>query len=440
MTMKKLLCLVLILLMWQHSVQAQFSTESKTGSNAILLNNSAATFNITDPKISVDWTSLPRFIEPRNRTIFGNLGASAKNKTGIAKIFEKNRLTAESEVHGVLGVMFSNAVDKGTKNQRNSLKDAKFARRLFLLAKFSQVIDAYTNNLPVATRKQFRDILDKKKKNLKDYVDDFATLHKSIATPHTVDLVKMHAEIDKIFNDPSGLTDIEQMQQAISEYHRNNMGSGYYRIMPFIFGNINSSNFKQISTVDTVNLQKSFKEIDFTGKKIGFGVNIDYKIFKFGLTYAWNFTNNFASLEETDFILRTTSYSSLGQSITREKKTTTYEGNYGEVLINELNIDLTANLKLNKKGSNFLIINPYSHSTNSSRTPSKLPGTWNLGIGAYTFKKDGKFLGGLYVEFPDIKNAVEKNKDIDKQDLKPVSKRFVVGLVAKFTLNGIYFW
>jgi len=54
--------------------------------------------------------------------------------------------------------------------------------------------------------------------------------------------------------------------------------------------------------------------------------------------------------------------------------------------------------------------------------------------------EDGKFWEGLYVEFPDIKHAVEKNKAIEKQQLKPFTKRSVVGLVAKFTLHGIYFW
>ena len=440
MTMKKLFYLTLASLLSHYAVLAQFSTESKNGSNAVLLNNSAASINISDPKISLDWSSLPRFVEPKNFTIFGNLGGSAKNKTGTAKLFEKNRLTTESELHGVFGLMLSNATGKKLMGERATLKEKKFARRVYLLTEFSKVIDAYTKGQPLAIRKKFKDILNKKKTNLKDYLDNFAVHHASISIPAAIDTATMRAEFDRMYNDPAGLAEVDQLQKTLSEKLRNNIKSSYYRIMPFLFANINSSNFKQLSTVDTANLQKSFKEIDFTGKKFGGGVNVEYKIFKLGVTYAWNFTNNFASLEETDFLLRTISYLNIGQSITKEKKVTTYEGNYGEVLINELNVDLTANLKLNKGGSNFLIINPYSHSTNSSRTPSKLPATWNLGVGAYTFKKDGKFLGGLYIEFPDIKNAVEKNKEIAKQDLKPVGKRLVVGLVAKFALNGIYFW
>jgi len=428
----------------------QFSTDSKNGTNALLLNSGTASINITDPKISLDWTNRLRYVEPRNFDGFLGFGASAKNKTGIGKIVDNDAIAPEAELHGVFGFYFSNAKTEIEKHPVENdvieyridndalLRQAKSDRRNELIAGYAQKLCEYSDRIANFPFKAMVDKLEEQI-DLRRYADKFQKVNSTVPGISASTLDLLQPEIQKVYDEINKQPLVKEVQDKIVEQRRLTPKSPYYRIDIFGFGNVNASSFKKYMANDTTNLEKSFKDEKFKGGKFGFGANGQYKIFRFGITYAFNYSNNFKGLTETEYVVRKSPYVGPASAITTEKKITAYDGDYAKVNVEELNVDLIANIKLNQKATNFLLINPYSHSF-FSRKKDKLPSTWDLGVGFYSFKSDGKFLGGLYVEIPDIKNAVEKNKEPSKQDLKPVIKRFVIGLTAKFTLQGIYSW
>ena len=98
--------------LWCNCSFGQYSTDCKTGTNAILLNSSSFSLSVSDPKLSFDWTSLPAYVETKNFRFFGSAGVDAKNKSGIGNLFSKGYIVPESDLHGVFGFYLSNAISK----------------------------------------------------------------------------------------------------------------------------------------------------------------------------------------------------------------------------------------------------------------------------------------------------------------------------------------
>lgn len=449
--MKAIFVLVIMFYCASRSALAQFSTESKNGTNAVLLNNSSAAVNITDPKISIDWTNRSRYIESGNHDGFVGFGTSVKNKTGLGKVINNDAIAPEAELHTVFGFFISNAKQESEENpvddeviemrinNESMMVSLKAKRKVELVNGYTKVLNDYAINHPSLPAAAMIDTLSKQR-DLRRYARKFQDVNKNVPAVSKSTLDELQKEMQKVYDAAIKEPLIKEVRDKIIAQRRLDLNSNYYRISFFGFGNINASSFKQYVATDTVSLEKSFKDVNFNGGKVGIGVNGQYSLFRFGITYAFNYTNNFKSLTETEYVVRNSAYIGTTSTITREKKITAYDGGYGNVLINELNIDLIANFKLNPQSKNYLLLNPYSHSTHFSRTPSRLPSTWDLGIGVYSFKSDGKFLGGLYFEIPDIHNTIERNKEVSKQDIKPILKRFTIGLTTKFTLQGIYSW
>ena len=82
----------------------------------------------------------------------------------------------------------------------------------------------------------------------------------------------------------------------------------------------------------------------------------------------------------------------------------------------------------------------YLRSSLFSRDTAYLKNYTNIGTGLYFINKKGKFLGGLYVELPDINNNVEKAKPQDEINIRPPFKKLTFGIVIKFNISSIFDW
>ena len=215
---------------------------------------------------------------------------------------------------------------------------------------------------------------------------------------------------------------------------------GYYKFTTYLFGGINAMDFKRFDKIDSTNLENSFVDEYFRGGNFGIGFNFEYWRFRFGLTYAYTKTSNFSALSATEYTLQSSTVINNQTLQTKDAVTAYGGGRYGEVEKNDLNIDIIYNCRLDKDGENHILINPYLRASMFSRDTSLLINKANLGIGGYFFKESGKFLGGLYIELPDINNNIEKKKPVDKQNFRPPLKRLSFGIVTKFSLKALFEW
>ena len=273
------------------------------------------------------------------------------------------------------------------------------------------------------------------------YLKEFATIHGDLLKDSTKTkiLLKIKKEMEKSEKAILSDSNYDSLRKNYADQRRGLLTTNYYRITVFAFGNINASAFKHFEKLDTSDFAKSFRDVNFMGGSFGLGVNAEWKIFRIGITYSYELTNNFPTLKSTDYVV-TSVFSNQNQKLSSEDKLTAYSGEYGEVEINELNLDLIINVALNKERSNYVLINPYLHGTLFSRNTALLPNITSVGTGFYFFRKDSKFLGGLYVELPDVNNTMEKRKPVEKQNLRPANKRLTFGLSAKMSLSAIRFW
>lgn len=421
----------------------QYSTESKTGTNAILLNNSSISLSISDPKLSFDWTSLPKYVETKNSNIFGSVGVNAKNKSGIGNLFSKGNLVSESDLHGVFGFYLSNAIPKSgdeieqlCTNENNNISKK-------LLNSYSSIIDTYKGVLSADDIQSLKTKLNGNKNDLNHYIQDFETIYADLlkdANKAKIILgikMEMKQSANTIFSHSKPRLD--SLRNYYAEQRRQTLSTNYYRISIFAFGNINASAFKHFEKLDTSNYANSFKNIDARGGSIGIGVNAEWRIFRFGITYSYKSTDNFSMLNSTDYTLKS-AYANQNQTLSSEYKLTAYSGKYGKVEINELNLDLIVNLSLNEEKNNYLLVNPYLHATKFSRDITLLSNLTSIGTGLYFFKKNSSFLGGLYIELPDVNNTLEKRKSEENQNLRPALNRLTFGIATKISFNSIRFW
>lgn len=87
-----------------------------------------------------------------------------------------------------------------------------------------------------------------------------------------------------------------------------------------------------------------------------------------------------------------------------------------------------------------LITNLYFRGNLASRDTAYLKNISSFGVGFYFLGKKSKFLGGLYVELPDIKNNIEKAKPESERNIRKPFKKLTFGITTRFSLGSIFGW
>ena len=105
--------------------------------------------------------------------------------------------------------------------------------------------------------------------------------------------------------------------------------------------------------------------------------------------------------------------------------------------MNELNVDLIIDFKL-KGDTSRILVNPYLRASLFSRDTAYIKNYTNLGLGLYFLGRKRKFIGGLYVELPDINNNAEKAKPEDEIHIQPPFKKLSFGIVTKFNISSFF--
>ena len=175
------------------------------------------------------------------------------------------------------------------------------------------------------------------------------------------------------------------------------------------------------------------------GGKIGVGVNFRWRNLWIGATYSYVEGNNFNGLTQKEYKWDRTSEGN-GQTLVEEKTISAYSGKFNEIDYNELVGDIVYNVNLGDSGKSHLLISPYIKGQLFSRDTSLLSNKTNIGVGLYFFKNNSKFLGGLYIELPDVNNNAEKRKPEADQNLRPAHKRLSFGITGRINLGSFFTW
>ncbi|MBS1585884.1 MAG: hypothetical protein JSS82_10115 [Bacteroidetes bacterium] len=433
--MKKVI-IYLSVFLWLCSYEAQAQlgfTQSATGQSSVLYKGSNINLNVTDASIGMNVNNLDNILGRSWGIVYG-ASASGKSAEGLSGIFSGGDFVPDAKIEGFLGVSFSNVKSISVEHQNEDWdENTEQLHRLQenIPLKFKQILKE--EEAKVHSKKSAAFV---KKVNEEIDAADFAVTY--IQNKFTTDdeslkpLVKaVRKRIDPIIKSTEEEMD-EIKNHRADEVNDNKVP--FINATLFMMGGINGTEFKRFTALDTVNYNNSFTDEHFRGGYFGTGVNLQAGNVFLGLTYTYNATNNFELLSKKEYNWKRT-YTSGSQTLTEEKKITAYKGAYSEIAINKLNVDLVFNFRIDSQYH--VLLNPYLRATVVSENEAVLPKTTDMGIGAYLFNKDAKFMGGLYVELADINNNYEKLKPVEEQNLRKPLNRLSFGLTAKFSFKQL---
>lgn len=448
--MKRIFYLLVIAFIISADIAGQGVTQSADGSSTVVLNGSAISLDIAKADMTFGWNNLNSKVITKNNGLLIGGNIKVKNAEGTGALFSKGELVPESNGTFYLGGYFSNAM----KDLSGKGVQARYAEELKKLRQKAEklikdTLDAELDDIAgdyisdakkagdaVKAVKSFYDGINSNEKLL--FVSRFKTAD---ADP---DVARFRAAVKERFKIVQ--KNAEKEYRALSKerfMEDSQIKKGqklYRRFTCFVFGGIDALDFKRFTGVDSSDLSNSFKDEYFRGGHFGIGMNFEIWRFRVGLTYAYKSSHNFSALQSAEYTLESTTTIN-NQSLQSKETVTAYAGGkYGRVEKNELNVDIIYNCRLDKDGENHILINPYLRGSVFSRDTSLLINKTNIGLGGYFFKKDGKFLGGIYLELPDVNNNAEKKKPVDKQNLRPPLRRLTFGIVAKMSLKSIFQW
>lgn len=425
--------LIILCFIFSTVVCGQGLTKNAEGESTVIMQGANIGIDIGKTELSFSFNNLQNTIGENREPVYG-VSVKGGNKEGLSSLFKKGEFVPAASLDAILGYSFSN----GSKASYNQAIDDISVRQ----EKFEK---GFEKALPDRIKKLVTDsdLMPEKKTALIDAIPSVLLIDNTETKFHKLlesDDAMEHSELLKIkagmllirkeYLDRTNAYDDERdkvYESALSEY---------WQLILFSYGGIQGSEFKRFETFNTENLSKSFIDESFRGGKFGGGINAQWRFLRLGFTYGYLKTNNFSLLTKKEYTLKNT-VTNNEQSITEEKKITAYTGTYGEVEVNELNLDIIVNLRLDAKAKNHVLINPYLRTQLMSRNALVLPNSTNIGLGFYFFKDSGKFLGGFYTELSDVNNNYEKAKPEADRNLRAPLERMTFGIVGKFTLNTI---
>lgn len=450
--MRKYLIPLAVALLCSTGLRAQYLTQSADGQGAVLLpiNGLGVSFDIGKSELAVGINNYKRALDSSNRKFSNNylvgLNLAVKNSDGLGNLFTTGEIIPGGNFLGFLGYSIHNygKILEGFKNsdlskiaryeqEKIEAMKAPFIKKLkahievaLLEIEEDSVRNNVSNDFATAlqkaadTRGMVRALLQYPRKDEIKLKDCMATLKKLV----NAELISYREELDRA-------SYTRQLDTAFRNYA---CAHQVFRLTPFLFGGIQARNFSLFTGTNFSNFSNSFKDTLYRGGTFGFGFNLQYGGWWLGATYSYLDGDNFVNLSSKQYTIRTADTSG-NQSMIAEKSKTAYSGKYAKVETNQLNIDLLREFIFND--SSRLLANAYYRGSLCSRDTAFIKNYSNIGIGLYFMGKKAKFLGGLYIELPDINNNLEKAKPEATRSIRPPLKKLTFGVVTKFSINSI---
>lgn len=414
-------------------IYGQGLTKNAEGESTILMPGASIGLDMSKTQLSFGYNNLQKTIG-EGRSILYGVSVAGENKDGISNLFKEGEFVPAATLDAILGYSFTSGRKPEDTEElvRIDIKQEKYEEKFEkdLQPRIKNIIN---ESLLTEERKTSLIQAAKSIELIDKEYPEFQKLLVSADPGEQRRLNKIKDSMSALKNEY--INKIESFDTARENIYKRGPHQ-YWQISLFSYGGIQGSEFKRFETFKMENLSESFIDESFRGGRIGGGINTQWRFIHFGLKYGYFKTNNFALLTKKEYSLKN-SVSSNGQTLSEDKKVTAYTGSYGEVEVNELNMDLIFNLPLDPKADNHILINPYMRTQMMSRNVAVLPNSINLGLGFYFFKNTGKFLGGFYTELPDVNNNYEMAKAEADRNLRAPLERMTFGIVAKIAINSI---
>ena len=454
--------LLIALALISNSSYSQWLTQSAEGKGSFLFKGTSVALDLGKTDFSFTINNLNRPLRVSNSTdnnfFFYGGGLNAKSEEGIGNLFSTGDLVPSANINGYTGIRFSNSfneikrkIDAQASSDLQQISQQQISSfRNIMGIQIDIVINRSSLDPTIAQEKGIIDMIRRDfknslniRKNGQQFVNFLGTYQAATpAVSGNVEMTNIITSLITISNNILSQLDSElnnTRDQLVTNYD-SFIRSNLWQLSLFVIGGIDAQSFKRVEEINVTSLSKSFIKEEFRGGNIGIGMNYQKKRMSYGITYKYRETNNFTLLDKTEYKLISTVGTPNTQVLTQEKTIAAYSGTnpkYGVVKINEVNADVLYNLSLGKDADASALLNLYLRANVFTRDATVLPNTYSLGLGTYFFSKKSKFLGGLYIEFPDLDNAYEKLKPEADQNLRTAVKRFTFGIITKFSLNSL---
>ncbi len=430
----KILFAIITLQTVAANIMAQGLTQSADGSSTIPINGTVVSVDLVKTDLSFGYTNLNQKINSKSLQLLWGAHVKVKNEEGVGALFSKGDIVGSSEANVFIGLNYERPNALVEYLNQLHLKHSRESKRLQDDIKSTLVIMITAINDNTVKTELLTQLA--KEANPQNFGNTFQEPRNADSTARA-----LYAEF-KIDAQKEGDAYIRLRTRQIQEkkeVSKKNRTTTFERFSFFGFGGASAIDFKQFKGVDSSNLSNSLEDKNERSTNIGLGLNYQRGWFWLGLTYAYLETNNYALLKKAEYTLRTTTTIN-NQVLIEEKKITGYKGNFGRVSMNSVDVDLIFRLNLDKEKEtkNYLLINPYLRSTIATRDKDILPNSANIGTGFYFWSK--KFLGGFYVELPDVENNFEKMKPVENQQLRAPLKKMTFGIVTKYNFSTLRIW
>lgn len=432
--MKKNYCFSFLLIALAFSMRSQVISNTADNESSVKYPAGAISFDLGSTTLGFSYLYFGDSSNYRSG-YFGGLSFSAKNNTGLSKLFDKGDLAPEGKGKVILGHAWTwGRTDLADQFDllNNQLNDADSLFNDRLRTKMDSLLKS--QNLPSEKYQLAKNqlVLKVGKKSPKKLLESLDVLMEedTVLAPVLWQVKKVTEGAYKKHRE--NMTTLRASQKNIGDSLANR-NVWLHRFSIFAEGGLNALSFKQYQLVDSSQLSNNFSDQNFQGGDFRLGMN--YQLggtLLVGGTIGYRNFHTFSLLSDKEYSLKNSLSTSTQQQST-EKKFTAYSGNFVRVDQTYFLFDLVYFRQLDKK--TILALNPYFRVWVSSEL-RKYPDVKDLGLSLFFFKPNsGKFSGGIYLELPDIDNNLEKLED--EPNLRAPKNRLSFGIVTKFNLGAL---
>ncbi len=389
----KWIILLLVLIQFFHNtLSAQTLSQDSQGSSSVLYHGGSIGFDIAQTNITFSYTNLgltpEADISAKARSVWG-LNAHGRNHEGLAGIFRQGDLQPEAGFGGFWGLKYRfDEKPRSLSDLQNQISMLRADR--------------------TAVRNQMEALAGK------EDPESIARLEK---------LRMRHKDLD------DQIQEINDAREKINEQRVRKLGLVYLR------GGVNASAFRlALENQDPASFTKAFRHQDFKGGYLGAGINYESGRWLYGLAIDYEFTNNLELLASQSFTLTTTEVIG-NRALESKREFNAWTGNYTTYSRAGYSIDVIRFSLINEQEENYVALNFYLRHKFAD-SGDIMPSVTDIGTGAWFFNMSNKFLGGIYLEVPDLFRSIEGMKT--EPDSRILQNRLSFGLVGRFNFASIF--
>lgn len=432
---------IVILLLTINNAFTQILNQDADGKSSIVWSGGTIGIDITESSIKSNYYSST---DKTKGFLFG-VDLQGKNESGIGALFNSSEFTPNVEISGLVGYYFTTTNYKKLEDKRDSVDNAINAHE--------DTINALQDTVDIAWEFYFEDC----KKSLnkienKDIEDEVRKIQNSFdfskGASEVIKLLKKDVKVTtsvklkthqlltelsikltnnnkiKRYNETNKNL-VELRKKKVKIETNNTISSSKHKLYArpglstteFSYDNGNDSISFDSRFVDTLDVNP-FLEVGYTGR---FGNAI------LGLSLGYSTISTFSKLDDKKYKYTLTDTTLQSGNLESTKEITAYSGDYKFLNRFYVNADFLYLINLNEENKDYLGLGTYFR-TNFNSNTDLLKDNTVLGFNLnFLNGKDGKFLGGVYVQTSDLFN----------QNEKPFDNSISFGITAKLAIKSI---